>query len=630
MLDTLKSNRFLFQEAKWPDDIDQGEKPEQAKVPSQMEAIRDAITQRDKISADQKNQIDQFLKSISTPDGKIKANLTDFEKQELAFLKSILLPQEQANQDIDTNFIRARYDIKQTTQRALTQARTEVSESQNDFRALKRWDKSQSVKLLQKALGMSETDITAWEGSFWPKTEALLRKYQQDNWLKVDGIAGRETLSKLWILTQLNTSDRGAPIKPNIPPKNPESAPVPLASVRSQRQRPERGAKLTTPQKRALWVSPQNPLSIRPTNLNQRNYSTTNIDSSELAGKKWFFESLFRSSDDIDTSKFNSLRTQIESKLSAKSWLDALEREIFAISNTTDIQQIERVYNQALQAIASKGINLPIDIAPIEKAYILQFLANALMGGKKMVDRRENPKTSVKEFIQADRSQALEADKLFKQHFSGTMVHDIGAARNLAYKQMEKIWKYEQIFLDNEAWSYLFSARSKAGINGLQGFSTGTSDMVNIGVPYVRITEFEKKDVLSLINKLNPVQLTLLRQQLRPTFGKLNDVKIKELLASGERQWKQFIVSTPQWKIEIELTFNKSANCFNDTVGFNLNLPSTIPYSPYINTDSRWGDGWSHSWTWWFGSTPWENSTWSVGTGWVWWPGQSGSSSVWW
>jgi hypothetical protein len=103
-----------------------------------MEAIRDAITQRDKISADQKNQIDQFLKSISTPDGKIKANLTDFEKQELAFLKSILLPQEQANQDIDTNFIRARYDIKQTTQRALTQARTEVSESQNDFRALKR------------------------------------------------------------------------------------------------------------------------------------------------------------------------------------------------------------------------------------------------------------------------------------------------------------------------------------------------------------------------------------------------------------------------------------------------------------------------------------------------------------
>lgn len=454
---------------------------------------------------------------------------------------------------------------------------------------------NEDVRNVQKLLKILDKDYQGGEdGLFGDKTEESLKRVLQ-NYPKKNTDSTKITIE---LITHL---EGAASTKSRIVwEKAPQAAPQRLqtAPVRPR----------VFPRSRPVDISP------KKQEISPRSW----VDSSSLVPEKNFFEKIFSFSEDLETSKFTNLRNKIESTLSAKSGLETLEKQIFTISNSLDKGKIESVYTLAQQELWKKWIQLDSSLSPIEKAYVLQLVANALMWGKSMVERREKNRTNIKEYIKADRSQAREADKLFAQAFSWTMVKDIAAARNLAYQELSKIGTYKEMFLNNESGTYIFSVRSKNGMNWLQGYAGGSWEIVDIGVPYVRITEFEKRDVQKLISALNPVQLTLLRQQLKPVYWKLNDTQIISLLISGEKVWPQFIVKTPQGNITLELTFNKWGNCFNDAVWVHIETPQMV-----YNHDRR--NGWNGTSGVW-----WSQSSWPWANGWGDWGGGNGGPGAWW
>ena len=54
------------------------------------------------------------------------------------------------------------------------------------------------VKKLQQALNSTGSYTLDVDGSYGPATQAAVRDYQTKNGLKVDGIAGEQTLGKLY------------------------------------------------------------------------------------------------------------------------------------------------------------------------------------------------------------------------------------------------------------------------------------------------------------------------------------------------------------------------------------------------------------------------------------------------
>lgn len=68
------------------------------------------------------------------------------------------------------------------------------------YTSLQNGSRGSEVKTLQQTLRSAGYDVgsTGTDGIYGPITEAAVRKYQQDNGLKVDGIAGSETLGSLY------------------------------------------------------------------------------------------------------------------------------------------------------------------------------------------------------------------------------------------------------------------------------------------------------------------------------------------------------------------------------------------------------------------------------------------------
>lgn len=68
------------------------------------------------------------------------------------------------------------------------------------YNTLRRRDKNDEVKQLQEKLISQGYDLgsTGADGSYGPKTQEAVQKYQSDNGLQVDGIAGSQTLGKLY------------------------------------------------------------------------------------------------------------------------------------------------------------------------------------------------------------------------------------------------------------------------------------------------------------------------------------------------------------------------------------------------------------------------------------------------
>lgn len=69
------------------------------------------------------------------------------------------------------------------------------------YTTLKNGSRGAEVKKLQESLVAAGYNVTA-DGQYGPKTAAAVRQYQQDNGLTVDGMAGEQTLGKLYQNTQ--------------------------------------------------------------------------------------------------------------------------------------------------------------------------------------------------------------------------------------------------------------------------------------------------------------------------------------------------------------------------------------------------------------------------------------------
>lgn len=78
------------------------------------------------------------------------------------------------------------------------------------YTTLQNGSRGAEVKKLQESLVAAGYNVTA-DGQYGPKTAAAVRQYQQDNGLSVDGMAGEQTLGKLYQVkaTQPTTADAG-------------------------------------------------------------------------------------------------------------------------------------------------------------------------------------------------------------------------------------------------------------------------------------------------------------------------------------------------------------------------------------------------------------------------------------
>lgn len=84
-----------------------------------------------------------------------------------------------------------------------------------------------NVKQLQEMLNARGAKLEV-DGKFGGKTAEAVRKFQEENKLKVDGIAGAETFGKLQPSDQANPQNPATPAEqpaPGTPPKAPEAAP---------------------------------------------------------------------------------------------------------------------------------------------------------------------------------------------------------------------------------------------------------------------------------------------------------------------------------------------------------------------------------------------------------------------
>lgn len=74
------------------------------------------------------------------------------------------------------------------------------------YTTLKYGSSGDEVKKLQEKLGFTGSDV---DGIYGTKTQAAVQKYQTDNGLSADGIAGEQTLSKLYGTTSMTQSGGG-------------------------------------------------------------------------------------------------------------------------------------------------------------------------------------------------------------------------------------------------------------------------------------------------------------------------------------------------------------------------------------------------------------------------------------
>ncbi|WP_407306183.1 spore cortex-lytic enzyme [Desulfosporosinus sp. SB140] len=76
-------------------------------------------------------------------------------------------------------------------------------------RQLGRGSKGQEVNDLQSKLVQLGYVVGPIDGKFGPKTEAAIRNFQKDHGLKVDGLAGTQTIKELKLLTGQSTNASG-------------------------------------------------------------------------------------------------------------------------------------------------------------------------------------------------------------------------------------------------------------------------------------------------------------------------------------------------------------------------------------------------------------------------------------
>lgn len=74
----------------------------------------------------------------------------------------------------------------------------ETDKAENTPTTLRRGSRGDDVKKLQETLNAMGYDCGAADGIFGVKTEAAVRKFQQENVLPEDGIAGKNTLALLY------------------------------------------------------------------------------------------------------------------------------------------------------------------------------------------------------------------------------------------------------------------------------------------------------------------------------------------------------------------------------------------------------------------------------------------------
>lgn len=92
------------------------------------------------------------------------------------------------------------------------------------YTTLQNGSRGAEVKKLQESLVAAGYNVTA-DGQYGPKTAAAVRKYQQDNGLTVDGMAGEQTLGKLYQKSQaaqMGQAATGTTSKASAPTEAPD------------------------------------------------------------------------------------------------------------------------------------------------------------------------------------------------------------------------------------------------------------------------------------------------------------------------------------------------------------------------------------------------------------------------
>lgn len=413
---------------------------------------------------------------------------------------------------------------------------------------LEKGQKNEAVMRAQAMLQKLGLYNKTLDGDYGTGTEAAVKSFQSANGLPSDGKIGVDTALKLVRAFQ---EKAGLQVDGIVGPNT-------LAALTGRVQETQN--------------QQSNPVSSRE--------ESTQQNRNPVAG---FFEALFGwSRESIRYNKFDSLKS-LDDIINSASGLGDLEKAIDAIKNTKNQANIDRVYTQALQVLKNKiPDNLYRTLSDarntLEKAYVLSFVANALMGGRAAPERiRENDVASI---IAADTRNAASQEREWAKALGLSMA----SLREMAHQGLSSRRTYEQQSDRSNTKRVLWSLRSKniggTILSGLQAYAGSSIETVKIRGNSDSIEIAISVSVLSkLVAQLDIVQLNSIKRNVLNNT-RLTDDQVRKMILDGTIKTKAF--------------YAKSANCFNDAIGLSFTTPTRIPQSSDRDrghdTPGEWAD----------------------------------------
>lgn len=280
--------------------------------------------------------------------------------------------------------------------------------------------------------------------------------------------------------------------------------------------------------------------------------------------------------------------------------LNALAEQITNAKQSRNPSQIASTHTATLAALHGKIPNEMYTILagatnPVEQTRVLDYISNALMGGRNTVEIAQGRETARKYAGELRRLRARTAEILGKEGMSSQFISQSNAQIENAMNRISQGAKFSAWYVNFDS---AFSVRSKGSNQQLEGFSKWTTEALKIdGMQEWEINE-TMEDKMRFIENMNLAQLQDIDRQLKQVHG-LTVEKFQELVKS--------------WEVEINMTMFIAHNCGNVSYAMdikdNMKAPEKErgerdrgekPDKPTTNpgedaTTSPWEDGrWSN------------------------------------
>ncbi|NDK10010.1 hypothetical protein GW846_04470 [Candidatus Gracilibacteria bacterium] len=215
--------------------------------------------------------------------------------------------------------------------------------------------------------------------------------------------------------------------------------------------------------------------------------------------------------------------------------LNAIGEQITNAKQSRNPQAIAQAHTAILVALRNK---VPVELyntiaqarSPIEQTRVLDFISNALMGGRNTVEIAQGRESARKYSEELNRLQTRTGDVLRNEGLSSSFIQQSLATIDAVEQRIKAGTQFSAGY---KSFDSAFSVRTKGNNNQLEGFSKGSIEALTIdGVNAWDIQE-TMSDKLKFIDNMNLAQIKDIDNQLRYING-LTVESLKELVQKGQ------------------------------------------------------------------------------------------------